>query len=356
VLTQPRIADLALALTAKYPVRAHLSVRMADLVLGVHTNSAALHTELTRYFQPFLVEESQPPAVEIFAVQAPAPELDVPFRIKPPEPGKTKIKEEWFDTDDGRIVRKRLTGMLFLFGAGHHVAVGDCEANPNQVINFVNNRFLEYRLQHGGLLAHAAAVILGHRGVALAGFSGMGKSTLALHLVTEGATFVSNDRLVLVRQEGTLHAFGVAKHPRINPGTILGNPALAPLLPEADRQRFAALPADELWTLEAKYDAPIHELFGADRFRLATPLHALAILNWRRDNTPVRLQAVDVSRRPDLLPAFMKDPGLFFLAPTWQHPSPADYVSALEGCPVFEISGGVNFAQAARLLRQELSA
>lgn len=355
MLVKPRIADLVPALTAKYPPRTRLALRMADLVLGVRTNSPPLHAELVRYFQPFLVDT--PAAdIEILALQAPAPGLDVPFRIKPPEPGKTKIKEEWFDTDDGRIVRKRLTGMVFLFGAGQHVAVGDCETNPNQVINFVNNRFLEYRLQHGGLLAHAAAVILGGRGLALAGFSGMGKSTLALHLVTDGAAFVSNDRLVVARENGVVQAFGVAKHPRINPGTILGNPALGRLLTDEERQRFAGLPPEELWTLEAKYDALIHDLFGAERFQLTTPLHALAILNWRREGTPVRVHQVDLGQRPDLLPAFMKDPGLFFLAPTWQHPTPGDYVAALAGCPVFEITGGVDFAAAARLLRQELGA
>ena len=66
--------------------------------------------------------------------------------MKTPDPGKTKIKEEYVDLDDGRIVRKRLTGMLFVFGGGQNVAVGPCGANLNQVINFINNRYIEWLL------------------------------------------------------------------------------------------------------------------------------------------------------------------------------------------------------------------
>ena len=353
VLTKPRIADIIPSLTAKYPTPFHLTLRMVDLVIGVSTNSQALHGELTAYFEPFCTQDA-PAQVEIFALQASPPPWDIAFRIKPPEPGKTKIKEEWIDLEDGRVVRKRLTGMEFLFGAQSHLAIGDCETNPNQIINFINNRFLEYRLQHEGLLAHAAAVLHKGRGIALAGFSGMGKSTLALHLVTQGATLVSNDRLVFSRHGERLVMYGVAKHPRINPGTILGNPALHSLISKEELEYFAALSPDALWTMEHKFDAPIHTLFGHDRFQLSAPVHCLVLLNWQRSGNGLHVTEVDLTQRPDLMPAFMKDPGLFFLSPTWQAPTPKDYIAILQGCPVFEITGKVDFAQATQLLEQEL--
>lgn len=41
-----------------------------------------------------------------------------------PDPGKSKVKEEYADFPDGRLVRKRLTGMVFVFGEGDHLAMG----------------------------------------------------------------------------------------------------------------------------------------------------------------------------------------------------------------------------------------
>ena len=65
----------------------------------------------------------------------------------------------------------------------------------------------------------------------MAGFSGAGKSTLALHVMSLGATFVSNDRVMVAEtpanDSGAPMMYGVAKHPRINPGTAMNNPDLA---------------------------------------------------------------------------------------------------------------------------------
>ena len=54
-------------------------------------------------------------------------------------------------------MRKRLTGMVFLMADGLNLAVGPCLANVNQVVNFVNSRYIEHLLRSGGLLCHASA-------------------------------------------------------------------------------------------------------------------------------------------------------------------------------------------------------
>ena len=89
-----------------------------------------------------------------------------------------------------------------MFGGGRNLAIGPCLENSNQVINFVNNRFIEWSVRRGSLLCHAAAVSQGERGISFAGFSGMGKSTLALKTMGQGLSFVSNDRLLISRGEG----------------------------------------------------------------------------------------------------------------------------------------------------------
>lgn len=319
---------------------------MGDCRFRVMTNSAVLARELTTYFAPFLNLRTDAD-ISITALQAEVPDLGLAFQVKEPDPGKTKIKEEWTDIEGGRVIRKRLTGMHFLFGKGENLAVGDCEANPNQVVNFINNRFIERKLNSGCLLAHAAGVAVCETGMAMAGFSGMGKSTLALHLVSKGVTFVSNDRLMISPGTPGPVMFGVAKHPRINPGTALHNSDLAGIISPEDTLRFQSLSPEELWSLEHKYDALIDQLFGPDRFILQCPMRYLVLLNWHRDGSPTRIGEIDINERHDLLEAFMKDTGLFFTAENGYAPTAEDYARALRGCRVFEIGGGVDFDQAA---------
>lgn len=319
---------------------------MGDCRFQVRTNSENLARELGTYFAPFLCSAG-PADISITALQGPTPDLGLAFQVKEPDPGKTKIKEEWVDIPGGRVVRKRLTGLHFLFGGGRNLALGDCEANPNQVVNFINNRFIERTLNDGCLLAHAAGVAVCETGMAMAGFSGMGKSTLALHLVSKGVTFVSNDRLMIRPGTPCPAMFGVAKHPRINPGTALNNPDLASIISAEDTVRFNGMSPGELWNLECKYDALIDQLFGPDRFILHSPMRFLVLLNWSRNNAGTRMEEIDIYQRHDLLAAFMKDTGLFFIPDRKYAPTTSDYATALQGCRVFEISGGVDFDSAA---------
>ncbi|GKT31407.1 HprK-related kinase B like protein, partial [Aduncisulcus paluster] len=176
--------------------------------------------------------------------------------------------------------------------------------------------------------------------IAMAGFSGMGKSTLALHLMSRGTTFVSNDRIMAEENaEGnsnSLTMYGVAKQPRINPGTALNNPDLSCI--------------EELWELEHKYDALIDECYGKNKFILKAPLSGLVILNWQRDNSETEIKIVDPKKRKDLLPAFMKGTGLFYLPDSPENEMDPDvdaYADFLSKTTLIEISGGVNFDKAA---------
>ena len=329
----------------RQPLERSLLLDFGEAVVDLKTNSAALLEELGSYFEGFIAAEDRRPSCEVLAVDMPAPDWKLDLEVRPPEPGKFKIKEEFLDFPDGRLVRKRLTDVHFLFGPGLNLALGPCLDNANQVVNFINNRLIQDELDHGALLAHAAAVSLGDRGLALAGFAGMGKSTLALHLMSRGLTFVSNDRL-LIRENGLMR--GVPKLPRINPGTALNNPDLASVIPNDEREIFEKMATDEIWDLEHKYDVKISECFGPGRFDLTGRLHALTILNWNRNETGPRIRPVDLAARPDLLQAVRKDPGLFF-QPQGHAPdySEGAYLERLQEVAVFEITGGVDFQAAA---------
>jgi HprK-related kinase B len=151
---------------------------------------------------------------------------------------------------------------------------------------------------------------------------------------------------------------GVAKWPRINPGTALNNPALASILPEARRVALQAMPLGELWGLEEKYDADIDGCFGAGRIALSGTLAGFLVLNWRHGEGPAQFNRFDPLERTDLLKLIAKSPGPFHWPalepvelpgggrlPPYQT-SLAAYAETLSRVPVYEATGGIDFERA----------
>jgi HprK-related kinase B len=356
----PTRAGLVRQLLTSREFANRLTLCFSGCVIELRSDSPALVAALQHYFRPFVADAKDSADIRVIAIESPPPELALPFVAKEPDPGKTKIKEECVDLNDGRVVRKRLTGMVFVFGGEDNLALGPCLDNSNQVVNFVNNRFIAWQLEKGCLLGHAAAVQQHKRGLAIAGISGAGKSTLALHMMSRGTIFTSNDRL-LIRQtnKGGIAMCGVAKLPRINPGTALNNPDLTNVIPIENIEYFSCLSSKELWNLEHKYDVYLDECFGKDRFVLEGPTMAgLVILNWHHDEEAAPFcRVVDIDKRHDLLPAFMKSPGLFYLPPEGEpftH-SAAEYAAVLRHTTVMEFGGGVDFKYASAICHSFLA-
>jgi HprK-related kinase B len=357
-----------------------LVLRLEELTVRVRSNNAALAEDLRGYFAPFLAPDlttglvaQASPDFDCLLLDGPVAEPPVELAVRRHLPGKRPDKERFADLPGdgpgdleggGRIVRKQATGMLFAFGGadGAGLAVGPCAQNRNQLVNFICARYMERRVAAGWRLGHAAGVAPGGRGLALCGFAGMGKSTLALHLLALGCDFLTNDRALIEPAAGegrgaVLH--GIPKHPRLNPGTALGNPALSAhlerALPAAKRAAYAGLAAESLYAVEDKYDALIDACFppaagACSRFRLRAPLAGLIVLNWRHGGGPMRAQRVDLRARRDLLDALRKPPGVFYReeALATARLSEDDFLDALTGVPVLELSGGSDFPAGAR--------
>lgn len=343
-------ADWTQELVERHPPVGTLTLHLDRQVIQVAANHQAILDGLAEYYRCFLGPAVPIPDIDCVVIEGAAPDVGVPFEARPPEPGKQGIKDETYDFTDGRLLRKRRTGMLFLFGGTLQVAIGPALANLNQVINFINNRFAQWHMARGALLAHAAGVARGGHGLAISGMSNRGKSTLTLQLLERDLDFVTNDRLLLCKRDDAPRMLGLPKYPRVNPGTLLANPRLADLVSPSLRARLADLPADELWTVEHKHDVDVETHYGPGRFQPMARLAALVILNWRLDAGPMRARRVDLRERRDLLPAFMKRPGAhYFAAPgepdaDW---SDDDYLARLGDCPVMELAGGVDFEHAA---------
>lgn len=351
--TGPGFAELYRRLVGETALEHTLGLRFDGLGFRLRSDDAVLVDELRGYYGAFVDDALEGAAIEVQARQDAAiePPAGLEFTINPPGPGKTKLKEEYVELDGGRLVRKRLTGMLFLFDGRTNLVCGPCRENPNQVVNFINNRYSGRLLDGGALLLHAAGVARSEHGLALAGVSGAGKSSLALHLLRRGLDYISNDRLLLDRAaDGSLELHGVPKLPRINPGTALNNPVLREILPAKRRRVYAELSPEELWEIEEKYDVFVEELFGEGCFRLRAPFSALVILNWRRGGGAVRLRPLELTPGHSLLPAFTKRPGVFHYPPSRldSHDDTA-YLERLADRPVYELVGGIDFERAAEL-------
>lgn len=328
-----------------------LMIEMGGFVLGLRSNSSRLLERLEEYFA-HVVSEHLEADVEVVALEREVVHLGMTFADWKREPGKTGRKDAYVDLADGRVVLKVRTGMLFLQSESLRLAAGPCLRFENQVINFVNSQYMTWLQHRRWLICHAAGVVVRDRCLAIAGFSGGGKSTLMLHLLEhEGTAYLTNDRLFVRRESGAVSAAGIAKLPRVNPGTVLHNPKLRSLIPADERAELARLPADELWQIEQKYDVHVHEIFGPDRIIERARLGALLVLNWRLDSDrATRIERVDLAERTDLLEgAVMKSPGPFFHDQSGEHlldgtalRSPP-YLDALREVAAYEATGRVDF-------------
>ncbi len=337
-------------------------LQLMDYRLAIRSNSERFLQCMQRYFSHVLAASGDDVRAEVIAIERDIVNTSVEFVDWKREPGKTGRKDAIYDFPAGRLVRKVRTGMLFLQSDRDLVVAGPCLEYDNQVINFINSQFLNWLQNDGYLLCHAAALSRNGHGLAIAGLSGGGKSTLMLNLMDDAATaFVSNDRLLVRRQGETTHAVGIPKLPRINPGTIVHNPRLFPLIDENSREQLLQLDKKELWKLEQKYDANINELYGPGRIQHETGLYRFLVLNWQHDtDKELQVNRVDLSQRSDLLSAIMKPSGPFYMDTAGvfnsddAFPEASNYLTELADVEIYEASGKIDFERLGTVCVNEL--
>lgn len=344
------------------PERLYLKIGSCGILL--RSNSAPLLNSLKHYFGYLVEVPSSDVDIEVVAIQRSPVNLPLEYADWKREQGKQGRKDSYYDFDGGRIVRKVRTGMVFLQSETHKVAAGDCLANDNQVINFVNAQYMTWLQRQDSLICHAAAVECNGKALAIAAFSGGGKSTTMLRLMdNDQYNFLTNDRLFIQSNPrlSTVSAFGVPKLPRINPGTIITNPKLESIIPEQRRNALHALPDDELWNLEEKYDVFIDDCYGTNRIQHFGQLSAFVILNWTRGvSQPMSVSKVDLNERRDLLAAIMKSPGPFYQLANgtfFQFDTPLNeekYIRTFANLDVYEVSGSVDFDALVDCCQREL--
>ncbi len=347
-----------------------LDLDLGGYIMRIRSNNSVLLKQLAEYFA-HVVSVASKPDIEILAIESEVIDSGLDFIDWAREPGKTGRKDACFDIQGdiqggipaARLLHKVRTGMLFLQSETVRIAAGPCLQYDNQVINYINSQYMNWLQRQNWLICHASALVYQGRGFGIAGFSGGGKSTLMLHLLAHaGMSYLSNDRLFIRNMPDAVHCRGIPKLPRVNPGTIVHDPNLKSLIPEQQRQSLLALPPEELWELEDKYDVHVDKVYGSGRIVTEAPLDAFLLLNWQRgSDAPLAVEQVDLNSRQDLLGTMMKSPGPFYqYADGSFHQDTAAfdeqaYLNELKGVSIYEVSGGIDFSQLAEYWLKRLN-
>ena len=346
-----------------------IRLHFADLSVVVHSNEAMLLAGIADYYRSYLKTEAHTTtSLNVYVMEQSAVGDELDWLEVPREAGKQGRKEGFLVVAGGRWIKKFKTGMAFLQRPDHGVAVGPCAANLAQIINFINNQFLNHYLREGFTLGHASAFSVNGEVTAIAAGSGGGKSTLMLRcLENSERDFLTNDRLLLKNTElkktelkkteqGT-QTIGLAKLPRVNPGTLLHAERLRHILPEARQQALRQMPQSELWSLEEKYDVQIEDEYGPNRVRLAGNLSRLIMLDWSLDSAEAtQLESVDLSSQPEVIEGLRKRPGPFYqdksgdFADLNAIDSVEHYCRELANVKVYRLTGKIDFDRAYDLI------
>lgn len=334
-----------------------LLLQLEDFRIVLRSNLKELLDKLAYYFAHVIADDNpQTFDIEIIAIEQSVPELDLQFIDWKREPGKTGRKDAYVDLDDGRVIKKVRTGMIFLQSKGCLLAAGPCLNNDNQVINYINAQYMNHLQHKGALICHASALAQNNNCYAIAAASGGGKSTLMLNILEEpDLAYVTNDRLLLKTEASDVIAYGIPKLPRVNPGTIINNERLRPILSDERQKELESLPKQNLWDLEEKYDVLLHDLYGSGKITSKAKLKAFLILNWQRDSEDdCVIEKVDLANRRDLLAAIMKSSGPFYQYNDnhfYSDETKLDeeaYFELLKNTVIYEVTGNIDFYFAAR--------
>ncbi len=339
-----------------------LPLRLGECSIHMRSNSPELLAQLGDYFAHVVAPLEGEPDMEVIAVEREVVDLGVQFTDWAREPGKTGRKDAYRDLPEGRLVHKVRTGMLFLQSETWRVAAGPCRRYPNQVINFLNAQYMNWLQNRDYLICHAAGLVCHDQAFGIAGFSSGGKSTLMLCMLGhQEVDYLTNDRLFIRATSESPLAVGIAKLPRVSPGTLLYNPRLQSLISLEERDEWLALPADELWRLEEKYDVDVTQVYGPDRIVQKAPLGAFIVLNWEPGSMqPPVVNQVNLAERRDLLGAIMQSPGPFYQysdGSFFQDGTELDevtYLNGLLGVAVYEVRGGEDYDAVCDTVLQEL--
>jgi HprK-related kinase B len=326
-----------------------IALRFGTATVAVESEDAAILGRLKRYFGSFAedLSDSHGPRTVVRVIEEEASEPEEGLI-----PWSEKGKESFLDLPSGRLVRKTRTGVSISIQEDSWSSVwtmrGPVSHNFSQLVNMVGNAYGLHLMDLGGSMIHASAVCdAAGRTIAVMGQSGMGKSSVAVRLMEQGFDYISNDRVILepYLTEERVEAHGLPKLPRVNPGTLLDGDKTRFILDPASQNRYSALPREELWKVEEKYDIEVEKVLGR-RWVLSGDLRVALVLNWRHGGDGLRLQRLTPSQALTELKLVAKTFGVFDMRLVSR--TEAALAETARRVPVYRVTGRPDPAQLAR--------
>lgn len=219
---------------------------------------------------------------------------DVPRRNGGTKPSRTLTA----DFDGGRIIYRRDTGVVTEIRRDTWTVTGDLRAHPGEVTRALDAMLSLALVERGYLTLKGSALVRegDGAGVALLGGPDTARRALAVTLVGYGFRWVTEDLLLVRVAAGEIEMRGLPGLLRLGPTAMLAHPALAAMLSEEERTRYAGQSWRDLRELDVRYTVDAAEAFGETHLAAGGTLRTAVALRWRANDPADAPTLADLGR------------------------------------------------------------
>jgi HprK-related kinase B len=267
--------------------RLHFTIH--DVPFAVYSNDAAVLGHVARLVQRYRTEaptDAPDTRQVLIAVQGtPTVEhdrlIDVPRRSGAHKTARIAMA----DSDEGRVIFRRETGVLTAIQPDTWTITGDLRAYPGEVTRVLDAMLSLALVERGYLTLKGSALARDGRGVALVGGPDTARRALAVTLVGRGFQWVTEDLLLVRVAAGHVEMRGLPGLLRLGPAAMLAHPTLRAMLTEEERARYAGQTWRDLREIEARYNIDTVDAFGPAGIAAGGALRMIVALRWRGGET-----------------------------------------------------------------------
>jgi HprK-related kinase B len=185
------------------------------------------------------------------------------------------------DTDDGRVILRRETGVMTTIQPDAWTITGDLRAHPGEVTRALDAMLSLALVEQGYLTLKGSALARDGRGIALVGGPDTARRALAVTLLGHGFRWVTEDSLLVRVAAGQVEMRGLPGLLRLGPAAMLAHPALRAMLSAEERARYTGQTWRDLRDIEARYVVDAADAFGAEGIATGGTLEMIVALRWK---------------------------------------------------------------------------